>query len=243
MCTCDAHVDGAQPGYPVSLVPCAVVIRTPVCRPLLLVVMLGVGLAATARRFVAPATRDDRELSYEQLTALIADCERARAEGVDVTEWLARDRDLNGIWEYESAGSLAVVLGRLYARRSYALVRDVRYVSCSWTMLAFFAVEPIRGDPVGGSLLAGFMGLPMAALMAPIDLVGGPIWLTSAIVNDLRVPHEDLVGAAQDLEHARELGFTDQRVMRSGQMALPKAYHNHLDILGYDAAWLRSHGR
>jgi hypothetical protein len=50
----------------------------------------------------------------------------------------------------------------------------------------------------------------MAALTAPIDLVGGPIWLMSAVVNEWRVPHEDSVRAAQDLEHARELGFDAQ---------------------------------
>jgi hypothetical protein len=193
-------------------------------------VLLAVGCAECG--FVQRATDDGYGVSYDELTAMIAEGENRRAANEPFQAWADAQEGLRN-----HCDSWDEALGLLYARRSSALVRDQTYISGSGTVVWMLCDAKPRS--VTGAVVGGAYWALLAACLVPVDVVAAPIWFVCGAIDDLGVSDDDLVRAASDLQRARELGITATRVDGTGFGAWPYPYNTHLDELGFDAEWLR----
>lgn len=203
------------------------------------VVAAFLALACAACGFVQRATDDGFGVSYDELTALIANVEARRAANEPFGTWVDDQGTLRNRCE-----SWDEALGQLYARRSSAIVRDQTYLSLAGTSftMAFETSKGLEADGPGAVLGAAGWAL-ICVCLVPIDIVVAPIWFVSGAIGDIGVSDEELVRAASDLQRAREFGVNGTRVEGTGSMGWPYPHNTHLDALGYDAGWLRRNAR
>lgn len=189
--------------------------------------------------FVHRATHDGYGLSYDDLTALIAEVEARRAANEPFAPWVDEQRTLRRRCE-----SWDGALGLLYARRSSAVARDQAYVSVAGTIIVtMWTSSKLSSSGAATNSVGGVLGATIGTLfgvcLVPIDVIVAPIWFVDGAIGHVRVGADDLVRAASDLQKARELGVTETQVEGTGYWGWPYPHHTHLDALGYDAEWLK----
>lgn len=179
-------------------------------------------IASSSCAFLRTAKFDRRGDSYEVLTARIAELQEARSGGVGYLQWIDRSefaRELDDEWRihvFHSISSFSrpdvsddaswdLALGVLHARRASSLARasPVQSVTVGWIAFAECDRRKTDGSWIGVVVL----GLLMASVTVPLDLIVVPVTFTSGFVHDLGVDAEVRGQVRADLERARCLGL------------------------------------
>lgn len=173
--------------------------------------------------FLANSGHDAYGRSFADLTRLIERMEEARTGDLTLSDW--REREDVKLDYYGDSWEIAI--GSVYARRSTASVRHNPYWSMTGTMFVLWAEAPwFVMFPIGG------------LIFAPIELIASPYVLCKHGIQHSCVEDEALASSLADIERARRLGFVDERATRD--VAWPTYGSWHLDMLGFDAAHLRT---
>jgi hypothetical protein len=164
--------------------------------------LMWVSCLASGCGFVRNADRDAFGFSYSELSALIADMQKARAGGMTCAQWVSAHEAVCLATDSESWD---VALGEIYARRASSIVREAPVVSLTGTWVSVWTSGFGRSPDDSRIVQALYLGLG-TPLCVPFDLVIIPVSFTSSLIQDLGVAGADYRCAMEDLERARSLG-------------------------------------